>query len=107
MAVGACGIRFYGTTLTETHDHVMVLNSEGDAFVASPGQVKVQPFRAYLTMPDEVDLLPLPSTDPQGLTEKTVDLDQRDDAVYNLNGQRVSNPQRGLYIKNHQKVLIR
>ena len=107
MAVGACGIRFYGTTLTETHDHVMVLNSEGDAFVASPGQVKVQPFRAYLTMPDEVDLLPLPSTDPQGLTEKTVDLDQRDDAVYNLNGQRVNNPQRGLYIKNHQKVLIR
>ena len=83
----------------------MVLNSEGDSFVVSPGQVKVLPFRAYLTMPASVDLLPLPSTDPQGLTEKTVCRDD-DTAVYHLNGQRVSTPKRGLYIKNHKKVLI-
>ena len=105
MAVGACGIRFCGTTLNETHENVMVLNPEGDSFVASPGQVKVLPFRAYLTIPVGIDHLPLPSTDPQGLTEKMVFHDD-DAAVYNLNGQRVGTPRRGLYIKNHKKVLI-
>ena len=89
-----------------THlDDVMVLNAEGDAFVATSGPVKIQPFRAYFSMPD-TDHIALPDTDPTGLTEATADSGIYDDTVYNLSGQRVVNPRRGIYIKNHKKVLI-
>ena len=56
-------------------------------------------------MPD-TDRIPLPSADADGLTEKMVDNDRDTEVIYNLSGQRVVNPRRGFYIKNHKKVLI-
>ena len=83
----------------------MDIVADGDAFVASPGQVKVQPFRAYFSMPG-ADRISLPGADPDGMTEKMVDRSTDAETLYNLGGQRVVNPRRGIYIRNHKKVLI-
>ncbi len=105
MVAGAGEVRFCGTTTGETQSDVMLLNAEGDAFVATHGQVKVQPFRAYFSMPGLGRIL-LPEIAPAGLSDIKAEAGTDDDAFYNLNGQRVNIPQRGVYIKNHKKVLV-
>ncbi|MBQ4223797.1 MAG: C10 family peptidase [Prevotella sp.] len=105
MVAGAGGIRLCGTTMAETHQDVMVLNTDGDAFVASPGQVKIQPFRAFLSMAD-TDRIVLPSTSPDSMATSVVDDGDDDGVLYNLSGQRVTSPLRGIYVKNHKKVLV-
>ena len=105
MVAGAGETRFCATTMGETQSDVLVLNADGDTFVASPGQVKVQPFRAYFSMPG-ADRISLLGADPDGLTEKMVDKSTDAETLYNLSGQRVVNPRRGIYIRNHKKVLI-
>ncbi len=105
MVAGAGETRFCATTMGETQSDVLVLNADGDAFVVSSGQVKVQPFRAYFSMPG-ADRISLPGADPDGLTEKMVDKSTDAETLYNLSGQRVVNPRRGIYIRNHKKVLI-
>lgn len=105
MVVGAGEVRFCGTTSGETQSDVRVLNAEGDAFVSTSGRVKVQPFRAYFSMPGLGRIL-LPEIAPAGLSDIKAEADTDNDAFYNLNGQRVNIPQRGIYIKNHKKVLV-
>ena len=104
MMVGAGETRFCGTTMGDAHSDVMMLNAEGDAFVYTPGQVKVQPFRAYFSMPGTDSIL-LPDAMPDGMAKIKV-TDRSDEPLYNLNGQRVSVPQRGIYIKNHKKIMV-
>lgn len=105
MVVGAGETWLRGTTMGETHNDVLILNTEGDAFVTSPGQVRIPPFRAFFSIPN-VDQITLPDIVPAGLVEKKTDNDKKAETVYNLNGQRISNPQRGIYIKNRKKVLV-
>ncbi len=105
MVVGAGDTWLHGTTMGEAQNDVLILNAEGDAFVATSGQVRISPFRAYFSIPD-ADLITLPDTTSDGLVERTAIKDGNAEAVYNLNGQRISNPQRGIYIKNHKKVLV-
>ena len=43
-----------------------------------------------------------------GIEDITIDSENKgNDTFYNLNGQRVSNPQRGIYIHNGKKVIIK
>ena len=43
-----------------------------------------------------------------GIEDITIDGENKgNDTFYNLNGQRVSNPQRGIYIHNGKKVIIK
>ena len=42
-----------------------------------------------------------------GINELTVSRSNRDGAVYNLNGQRVTNPAKGLYIVNGKKTVMK
>ena len=71
----------------------------------------VKPFRSYLKLKvagvrnvsfmigDDM------TTDIEGLT---VERDYTNDAIYNLNGQKVQQPtQRGLYIINGKKVMVK
>jgi hypothetical protein len=104
MVAGAGDTRFCGTTLGETRNDVMLLNAEGNAFVSTSGQVKIKPFRAYFSLPG-VDSFLLPDVEPDGMT-KIEFTDRNDDILYNMSGQRVSVPQRGIYIKNHKKILV-
>ena len=104
MVAGTGETRFCGTTLGETRNDVMLLNAEGNAFVSTTGQVKIKPFRAYFSLPGADSFL-LPDVEPDGLTKIEV-TDRNDDILYNMSGQRVSVPQRGIYIKNHKKILV-
>lgn len=106
MVAGIGEIRLCGTTTGDTRNDVMVLNTDGDAFVATPGQVKIQPFRAYLSMPAGIDHVQLPDVGHTGIADKTAITDSDTDTYYNLSGQRVSTPRKGVYIKNHKKVLV-
>jgi len=101
--------KFVGTTLaTGSLEGIYVLNDEGDTF--QKGTHSVAPFRAYFaptTTSAAAAALPiaLPG-DVSGITTvhsaKTADA-----AVYNLSGQRVSHPAKGLYIVNGKKVIIK
>ena len=43
-----------------------------------------------------------------GIEDINIDGENKgNDTFYNLNGQRVSNPQRGIYIHNGKKVIIK
>ena len=42
-----------------------------------------------------------------GIDGVTTDEDGTDDGYYNLNGQRVDNPQKGIYIHRGKKVIIK
>lgn len=89
---------------------IYVLNADGSAFV--PG-TSVSPFRAYfvpignaetasqltISVPTDAttginDIIDRHATDGQG-------------TYYNLNGQRVSNPSKGIYIQGGKKVIVK
>ena len=42
-----------------------------------------------------------------GISEMENITTEKEDAFYNLNGQRVMSPQKGLYIKNNKKVIVK
>ena len=45
--------------------------------------------------------------DASGIDEITTNQRTDDGAIYNLNGQRVENPTKGVYIRNGKKILFR
>ena len=51
------------------------------------------------------DRIVLPGTDADGVDESVAD-DGDKGVFYNLAGQRVATPRRGVYVKNHKKVLV-
>ena len=54
----------------------------------------------------DTDHIVLPSTSPDGMATSVVDDGDDDGVLYNLSGQRVTSPLRGIYVKNHKKVLV-
>ena len=44
---------------------------------------------------------------PTGITEMTYDRQETKGAAYNLNGQRVAHPRKGLYIVDGKKVIMK
>ena len=69
--------------------------------------------KAYLTLPPGVapakDIeLSFDDDETTDIESITTDEETKDnDVYYNLNGQRVSNPQKGVYIHNGKKVIIK
>lgn len=88
--------------------------AEGPGFykVAEDKPIKITSFRAYLTAQAE----PGPSTAPRlsivynnnttGINSVR-DQTNNDDAIYTLNGVRVSRPTKGIYIKNGKKYIVK
>ena len=87
----------------------------GGQFKKVNGSTTISPNRAYLQLPtlvfagtrsvdvvyeDEID-------DKTGIHSATTISDQEPGIYYNLQGQRVNNPKKGLYIKNGKKVVIK
>ena len=86
----------------------------GGNFWYSKGSTKMKAFRAHFEFADVLTAVessaPVFMTFKSGTTGisemeniKTV----KEDAFYNLNGQRVMSPQKGLYIKNNKKVIVK
>ena len=104
MAVGTPQYRFCGTTIRQNLSDIFVLNDEASAFVSTNGQVQVNPFRAYFTAPLSISSILIPESPTAiSLVEKTEDENQ---PIFDLQGRRVQNPSKGLYIINHKKVVL-
>ena len=101
---------FIGTTMNKDVTDCYVLNNDGNAFVKQ--SVTVAPFRAYFesySQSANTSYLIIGNEDSTvtAIAEPKTDSSTANDAVYNLNGQRVSQPQKGLYIKDGKKVIIK
>ena len=89
---------------------------EGNYFInsgklyKSEGNTNMQSFRAYLKPKADTDSRVELYIDGIATGIETIDADMpksSDNAIYNLNGQRVQKAQRGLYIMNGKKVLVK
>ncbi len=107
MAVGTGDYRFVGTTVTRNLANVMVLNDEADAFVRPSGEVRVGAFSAWFAAPESLSSIPVPNDIESGLAEHLSDSHTLPSVYFNLNGQRVSAPQHGVYVVNGRKVVVR
>ena len=94
-------------------NYILAKGSEGVNFYMSSGNGSIAAFKAYLQVPTSA----LSAEARRVLNyafedNETTDIHQaqgtqpQDGAVYNLNGQRVEQPRKGLYIKNGKKVFI-
>ncbi|MBP5278634.1 MAG: hypothetical protein J6Z18_09160, partial [Prevotella sp.] len=105
--------KFAGTKQAKAVTDCYVMNNEGSAF--SKTSTTVAPFRAYfspLTMmagqPAAAALyIGSEGNNPTGITEMTYDRQETKGAAYNLNGQRVAHPRKGLYIVDGKKVIMK
>lgn len=88
---------------------IYVLNDDGSAFVL--GTHSVNPFHAFcvpIGSQDPANLLTIKLTfEPAGISEiSDNETDIQQGPYYNINGQRVSKPGKGIYIVNGKKVLL-
>jgi hypothetical protein len=105
---------FYGTyhASTTLDEYTLFLND--GKFWYSKGNTKMKAFRAYFDFNDvlaSVEKAEAPvlisfdgeTTGIDGVKRESI----TDDRYYNLKGQRVENPTKGLYIKNGKKVVVK
>ena len=105
--------KFAGTKQAKAVTDCYVMNNEGNAF--NKATTTVAPFRAYFSpqamMPGQAAAASLhigsEGNNPTGITEMTYDRQETKGAAYNLNGQRVAHPRRGLYIVDGKKVIMK
>ena len=111
-AISANNYKFVGTLGGESVTDSYVLNASGNAFAKTTATV--EPFRAYFKSikmaVGAVNQLSIGSEggETTGIDSASLMNDEIEDGgVYNLKGQRVANPTKGLYIKSGKKVIIK
>ena len=103
----------------------LVKNANGTVASSDGSQLKATPGKAYLNVSTEASIKPLAAAPTRGFAfsgdGETTSIDEiviegdagisgtanADGRIYNLQGQQVSAPAKGLYIKNNKKVLIK
>lgn len=70
-------------------------------------EASIKGFRAYFELPDGANARLSFFDDATGITTIIGADELNDDKAYNLSGQRVQNPKKGLYIINGKKVVIK
>ena len=107
--------KFVGTTLSKTNlTDIYKLNADGDQFVLGT-TASIEPFRAYFAPTSTAATATELSIgfgrnvitnvlELKGVTEVK---DADNNNIYNMNGQRVNKPVKGLYIVNGKKVVIK
>lgn len=100
-------VSFNGTYSSKTVTGY-VLDSEANKFTLTENAT-VAGYNAYITTAPEVKKLNIvtPFGDATGIDSIESAADSSDDRIYTLSGVRVSKPQRGVYIKNGKKVVVR
>lgn len=102
MALGTDDFWFRGHTVFTSVQNAYVLNSEGTAFEYFSAQ-SIAPFRAYFTSTMSVESIPVEEGNTEGIVSaKTL---QKTDQYYDLQGRRVTEPRRGIYIQNGKKII--
>ena len=99
-------------TTADGYDNYLlsVQNGEDGFFLAEDGST-LEAGKAYLRIPSkdaaEVRMLRITFNDnPDGITESS-EYSDYPDTIYNLAGQRLSKPQKGINIRNGKKVLVK
>lgn len=97
----------YATMTAAVDANNYVLQKNGDDvnfYLVTETAATVMPFRAYLTAPTNARAL---SFDFNTTGVNHVKVNSENAEVYNLNGQRVAAPQKGLYIVGGKKVIVK
>ena len=101
--------KFVGTTTNTSNKVMYKLNAAGNSF--EKGTVTESPFRAYFEGTSTAATATSLGISFGGNTTGIAEIDTlrkvEDNKFYNLNGQRVSQPKKGLYIVNGKKVVIK
>ena len=120
MSAGVCGnkhlVQNYQNKVASQDIYVLNVNSQlnantatevdGSAFIRSLRQVR--PFEAYMAIEGNAGarrVIPIFGDDAASIPSIPVSIDRRNDAIYNLNGQRVNTMSRGIYIQNGKKII--
>jgi hypothetical protein len=97
-----------------TYDPIAAPNMEGLWGVTTEGKIAkgtntawMKGFRAYFELPDGANARLSFFDDATGITTIIGADELNDDKAYNLSGQRVQNPKKGLYIINGKKVVMK
>lgn len=109
---------FVGSYLTNTTIPATSLFLSGNNFYYSTGSTKMKAFRAYFQFHDVLSSYTNSATsridmffkDANGETTKIGGVDfltSDNDKVYNLSGQQVKKPAKGIYVKDGKKVIIK
>ena len=100
-SVTGANYRFIGNTLTDATNNIYTINDDGDKFVAGNGSA---PFRAYFKpgiFDPTLGSLGIGSGGETTGIETMSDVrGMMSDVWYDLQGRRVENPTKGVYIKN-------
>ncbi len=113
-SVTGSNYRFIGNTVQDNTQNIYSLNADGNAFEANAENGSA-PFRAYFKpgiYDRTVNSLAIGS-EPSGTTGiEDVNLNDNlnvngNGNFFNLNGQRVTHPTKGLYINNGKKIIIK
>jgi hypothetical protein len=108
QSVTGTNYRFIGTTVTDATSDIYTINAEGNQFVQDDG---CAPFRAYFkpgTFDSAVGSLGIGSGgETTGIETMSEVRGVMSDVWYDLQGRRVENPTKGVYIKNGRKVVIK
>lgn len=95
----------YAATAVPTENSYVLQNQSGDVnFYKAISGLTIDPFRAYLTTATAGARLSFDFNQTTGI--KTVET-AKDVNVYNLQGVRVANPTKGLYIVNGKKAIVK
>ena len=105
--------KFVGTIVQKSNlENIYKLNADGNRFVK--GTASIEPFRAYFAPTTIAATATELSIGFGGTTTGVIEIDAvsgvdkvNDNGIYNMNGQRVSHPTKGLYIVNGKKVVIK
>lgn len=109
---------FAATTVATEEDgntnYVLANGSEGLKFYKSSGTATLNANRAYLQIPTSLlgnhsnaRSIGYTFDDEEGTTAiNSINEDTDEGVLYNLNGQRVTTPRKGIYVRNGKKVFI-
>lgn len=102
---------YAGTKAAKAADNYVLQNASAPAFYSvTSADATIPPFRAYLTTaagaPSLSILLP-ENGDVTGINATLVNTEKLNSEIFNLQGQRVAQPAKGLYIVNGKKVIVK
>ena len=104
-ATGALGTTFVGVYAPKSAENLYGINNDGKLQKGGSG-ANIKSFRAYLTAVGEAREISFEG-DVTGIENLTPALSQGEGAWFDLQGRRVAQPTKGLYIVNGKKVVLK
>ena len=108
------GVTQASVTVQAVEDNMKTFVMSGGSFMPISGEMTLPKGKAYLALPNNLFAgtrsVSLGFVNEDGTTsiDGTAEIQsQNDNVYYNLHGQRIDSPSKGLYIKNGKKVIVR